>query len=338
MQLARLHMQSGSLEGLWSLHGKAGDLPIVSPLVGVDVRTDQPKVDGTIRWHSWTFFNLSTPHNLPHSSSLLSPQHGSMASNADDDAFDRKTEAFIDWFQRRPGATISPKIRVADLRQSNAGRGVGAAPLPPLAICPPSDLSLVAVEDIEDDHELFSVPHKDVLSVENSFLNASHPEIFKQLDSWNSLVLTMIYEDGQGIESGWWPYLNILPTDFDTLIYWTPEELAELQGSAVLAKIGKETAESSFIKILLPLVQKHWELFAAHAETFHGTNAKKRLVELAHRMATLIMACGFDLESEPLSEGEEEECGSSQQAYELNKGMVPLADMFNADGNLNNVR
>lgn len=195
------------------------------------------------------------------------------------------------------------------------------------------------MEDIEIDHELFSVPHKHVLSVENSFLSASHPRIFEQLDSWNSLVLAMIYEDGQGTESEWWPYLNILPTDFDTLIYWSPEELAELQGSAVLGKIGKETAEASFTRILLPIVQKYWDQFAAHAEIFHGPHAAKRLIELAHRMATLIMAYGFDLENEPSSENdeEEEEGGSSQQAYELNKGMVPMADMFNADGDLNNV-
>lgn len=199
------------------------------------------------------------------------------------------------------------------------------------------------MEDIEIDEELFSVPHRDVLSVENSSLYASHPGIFEHLDSWNSLVLTMMYEDGQGVDSAWWPYLNILPTEFDTLMYWSPGELAELQGSAVLDKIGKRTAETSFIEILFPIVQKHWELFAAHAQAFHGTNAGKRLVEIAHRMATLIMAYGFDLENEPSSEQgeeeveEEEEGGSSQQAYELNKGMVPLADMFNADGDLNNV-
>ena len=204
--------------------------------------------------------------------------------------------------------------------------------------CISSDLSLVAVEAIGDDEELFNISTKDVLSVENSFLNDSHPEIFQRLDSWNSLILTMIYEDGQGQESEWWPYLSILPTRFDTLIYWSSSELAELQGSAVLDKIGKEAAEHSFVKILLPIVQKHYKQFGAHAEHFHGSNATQALIDLAHRMATLIMAYGFDLESEPASEEEEEEGGSSQQAYESNKGMIPLADMFNADGDLNNVR
>ena len=149
----------------------------------------------------------------------------------------------------------------------------------------------------------------------------------------------MIYEDGLGEKSTWWPYLNILPKDFDTLIYWSSDELAELHGSAVLDKIGKTDADKSFKKCLLPLVQQNAEIFGNHAQAFASTDAESAFLELAHRMATLIMAYGFDLENESSSsEDEEDEAnGSSQSAYELNKGMVPLADLFNADGDLNNV-
>ena len=84
---------------------------------------------------------------------------------------------------------------------------------------------------------------------------------------------------------------------------------------------------------LLPVVQQQPELFGRYAQEFGGSNASTVLLNLAHRMATLIMAYGFDLEPEyPSSEEEyeEEADGSSQLAYELNKGMVPLADLFNA--------
>lgn len=149
----------------------------------------------------------------------------------------------------------------------------------------------------------------------------------------------MIHEDGQGQDSRWWPYLQILPTNFDTLIYWSPSELAELEGSAVLDKIGKDDADASFTKFLLPIVQQDPDLFGRYSKNFGGNDAKAVLLELAHRMATLIMAYGFDLETEtPSSDEEEEMDGSSQSAYELNKGMVPLADLFNADGDMNNVR
>lgn len=149
----------------------------------------------------------------------------------------------------------------------------------------------------------------------------------------------MIYEDGRGHDSMWWPYLKILPHHFDTLIYWSPSELAQLQGSAVLDKIGKEAAGKVFQNTLLPIVQAKSSLFGQHCQKFCGPDAAKTLLDLAHRMATLIMAYGFDLENEPPSEeDEEEEGGSSQSAYELHKGMIPLADMFNADGDFNNVR
>ncbi len=151
----------------------------------------------------------------------------------------------------------------------------------------------------------------------------------------------MIYEDGQGNASEWWPYLHILPTHFDTLIYWSSSELAELHGSAVLEKIGKEAAEQSFVKTLLPRVLKYHHLFGAYASVFQSGRAAQELQILAHKMATLIMAYGFDLEKEPISGAEEEEEDDGEdvgEGYESNKGMVPLADLFNADGDLNNVR
>ena len=207
--------------------------------------------------------------------------------------------------------------------------------------CSLANKDLVAVENIEEDEELFSIAHSVVLTVQNSGLQSVKPAMLEHLDAWNSLVLVMIYEDGLETKSKWWPYLNILPREFDTLIYWSPEELAELQGSAVLDKIGKNDADMSFKKSLLPAVTRDAELFGRHAQAFAGSNAEIALLELAHRMATIIMAYGFDLESGSTSSSEYGEDdgadGSSQCAYELNKGMVPLADLFNADGDLNNV-
>ena len=197
----------------------------------------------------------------------------------------------------------------------------------------------VALEDIQEDEELFSIAPSDVLTIQNSSLQRLKPDMLERLDAWNSLILVMIYEDGQGKDSAWWQYLAILPSEFDTLIYWSPSELSELQGSAVLDKIGKDDADSSFKKLLLPILQEHSQLFGHHAQTFGSLNAVPAVLEIAHRMATLIMAYGFDLVAEPPSDEDEEEEpeGSSQSAYELNKGMIPLADLFNADGDLNNV-
>lgn len=145
----------------------------------------------------------------------------------------------------------------------------------------------------------------------------------------------MIYEAGRGEDSKWWPYLQLLPTKFDTLMYWTQAELAELQGSLVIDKIGKDDANRLFIESLLPVVQDHARLFGTFASAFQGVNAKSALLELAHRMATLIMAYAFDIAHD--DDSDEGSLDDSFILADLPKAMIPLADIFNAEGEKMNV-
>ncbi|KAL9129133.1 MAG: hypothetical protein Q9217_002343 [Psora testacea] len=238
--------------------------------------------------------------------------------SSEDDDYETKTICFWRWFQQRPHTSVSPKICIADLRAQGQGRGV------------------LATRDIEKDEELFTLPLSDVLTTENSALNSTLQGKLSRLQTWDALVLTMIYEDGRGKDSTWWPYLSILPTEFDTLIYWSTSELAELQGSAVVGKIGKDEADEHFRNDLFPIVQTDPTLFGRHAKAFTGSNAEADFVRLGHRMATLILAYGFDLEPVISSEDDEEENEDANLPVDLEKGMVPLADLLNADGDLNN--
>lgn len=182
---------------------------------------------------------------------------------------------------------------------------------------------------------LLSIPCSDLLTVQNSDLPKRIPNAFDGLDHWTSLVLVMIYEAGRGEDSKWWPYLQLLPTEFDTLMYWTPAELAELQGSLVLDKIGKDDANRLFIESLLPVVQDHAHLFGIFASAFQNVSAKGTLLELAHRMATLIMAYAFDITYN--DDSDEDSLDDSSTLGDLPKAMIPLADLFNAEGEKMNV-
>lgn len=184
---------------------------------------------------------------------------------------------------------------------------------------------------------LFRIPHNAVLSTANSDLKEHIPHELAALDPWLSLVLVMIYEFGKGRASRWWKYWQVLPYELDTLVYWSPAELAELQGSAVLSKIGKEDADKAFIDSLLPLATEYADLFGAYATTFKGSNAQRDFLTLAHRMATLVMAYAFDIEGEEKAEAADEDGFISDDEENPPKGMVPLADMLNADGDRNNV-
>ena len=160
------------------------------------------------------------------------------------------------------------------------------------------------------------------------------PHALDDLDTWMSLILTMIYEAGQGPESQWWPYLNILPTEFDTLMYWSSAELAELQASQVLQRIGKEDANSAFLRDLLPIVQEHAQLSGEYGSAFGGPDAESVLLDVAHRMGSLIMAYAFDLQLEAADEGYEDDFSGG---FDSPKAMIPAADLFNADGEMSNV-
>ena len=102
----------------------------------------------------------------------------------------------------------------------------------------------------------------------------------------------------------------------------------------MLNKIRKDDAEESFKRSLLPIVQQQPELFGRHAEGFGGSDPCTVLLNLAHRMASLIMAYGFDIEKQSFTSEDEDDNkgpdGSSHLAYEIPKGMVPMADLFNA--------
>ncbi|KAF8457974.1 hypothetical protein BGX38DRAFT_1138974 [Terfezia claveryi] len=246
------------------------------------------------------------------------------------DDFNMLSEQFMTWLKSRPGVSINPNIALVDLRSENAGRGViSTAPLVP-------------------ETPFFTLPHSSTLSVLTSPLTTKFiPDAMAKLgqeNPWIALVLALLYETRP--DSEWKPYIDILPRDFDTLMYWTPLELKSLTGSAVLGKIGKDEAEEEFKSMLGPIINSHRDLFQATELQFDvltdGVD-ESSLLSCAHRMASCIMSYSFDIkktvsnpnttdDSDSSSEDEEDE---EAQYY---KAMVPLADLLNADADKNNAR
>ncbi|KAJ9642960.1 Ribosomal lysine N-methyltransferase 4 [Coniosporium tulheliwenetii] len=239
-----------------------------------------------------------------------------------EDDFDARSEAFMAWL-KQSGAEISEKIQLADLRTQHAGRGV------------------VALHDIAEDEPLFTIPRSAILTSANSSLAQTHPSLLSALpDPWLALTLAMLHEHLLGASSRWSPYFAILPTDFDTLMFWTDDELAELQASAVRHKIGKEAADAAFREHILPVVRQHRDVFFG-AATGAPELPDAEILALAHRMGSTIMAYAFDMEPEGGSAGkevDEEGYASEEEDEALPKGMVPLADMLNADADRNNAK
>ncbi|THW59220.1 SET domain-containing protein RMS1 [Aureobasidium pullulans] len=252
--------------------------------------------------------------------------------------FQAKSDVFLNWFKSQSGATYDSRLQLTDLRDRGAGRGI------------------IATSDIPAETDLFIIPRKSVISVENSELSKKLPRIFTGLknldadgddgmadgddeeeslsmpDPWLDLIMVMVYEYLQGDNSAWKTYFEVLPNSFDTLMFWGQSELNELQASAVKDKVGKESADEMFETKVLPVVK-------AHEDVFYSAGAQKlsdeQIVELAHRMGSIIMAYAFDLENNEEDEDDEQEGWVQDLEGTQAMGMVPMADMLNADAEFN---
>ncbi|KAJ5376375.1 hypothetical protein N7509_013261 [Penicillium cosmopolitanum] len=244
----------------------------------------------------------------------------------DPSSFQQQSNNFISWLEGSPGVKVNSKILLADLRATGAGRGI------------------VARTNIEEGEELFSIPRSLILAVQNSDLKSLLPQDVENLGPWLSLMLVMIFEYLKGPSSQWAPYFQILPTQFDTLMFWSAAELQELQASAIVDKIGKQGADESILESIAPVVRANPSLFppVGQLSSYEGDAGAAALLELAHMMGSLIMAYAFDIEK---SEDDDDEMNDADDSYmtddeeeQLSKGMVPLADLLNADADRNNAR
>lgn len=257
------------------------------------------------------------------------------------DHFQGLSSNFLKWFKSNPGTRLSTKITLADLRSGGAGRGVGLSNEHFLVRSSHLILVLVANAAISTGEELFAIPRNLVLQTTNSELYSKIPDFFADLGPWDSLILVLVYEYLRRHSSPWFPYLQLLPTTFETLMFWTPAELLELQGSAVVDKIGKESAEENWNHTILPIMMEDEALFPLSTE--NATDRQRQLLQLAHMTGSMIMAYAFDLDADSYGKSDrnaadEGDSDLTEDEDHPTKGMVAFADMLNADAHRNNAR
>ncbi|KAI7967288.1 hypothetical protein MJO29_000565 [Puccinia striiformis f. sp. tritici] len=169
---------------------------------------------------------------------------------------------------------------------------------------------MIAITDIKKGTNLFSIPRRaggknsfssPLLSVQSSTLlsNLNTQDRLKISRNWIPLLLVLLYERVQAIldptgSRSWAPYFDTLPQEFDTLMFWSPEELAELTGSTITEKIGKEEAEQDYFEVIKPLIESRADIFVVPEGTSWETNYG---ISRYHQMGSLILSRSFHVEA-----------------------------------------
>jgi len=109
-------------------------------------------------------------------------------------------------------------------------------------------------------------------------------------------------------------------------MFWSEEELVELKGTEVASRIGKAKSEEQYVTLLLPIIEANPALF----------DMKKCGLDAFHRMGSLVLAYSFGRNAHG-HDGEDYEESDEDEKEKNDIAMVPLADMLNANPQLNNV-
>jgi hypothetical protein len=224
-------------------------------------------------------------------------------------------------------------VALADFRDQGAGRG------------------MIATARIASDTTLFTIGRESVLSIENCDLFKAIPNIFDKTASsplirfdervsrslpsnildedaevvipqaWLGLIYVLIYEHFKGHDSKWKPYLDVLPRKFDTPMFWSDNELAELQDSRLRQRIARSDADAFFEQKVVPTIRAHWHVFQPNP----GIDVDdSEIISLAHRMGSTIMAYSFNMTADD-DEGQSESSVTTDQSSAVEPKNVEIS-------------
>lgn len=126
----------------------------------------------------------------------------------------------------------------------------------------PEGLGLVAQKDIARNEVVLEVPRKFWI-YPDTVAASEIGSVCNGLKPWVSVALFLMREKKLGDASSWKPYIDILPDSTNSTIYWSEEELSELQGSQLLnTTLGvKDLVANEFAKLEEEVIVPHKRLF-----------------------------------------------------------------------------
>lgn len=285
-----------------------------------------PVLSGLVRWSRGPFV-LRLPSSVllsPLKAVLLSDSSGT--SGATSDSTPQFTEKCLESIPTHSTLSSGPDRSMTDseIGHQRLTRLLDAHFMPanarPLVVAQQEgdeQVGIYAIDTITQDRLIGTIPRLEMLSSSNSpMMELLSGTASTGMDEWPLLILTLLYEGRQG---RWSSYLATLPTTFSTPMFWSEQELRELQGTSLLSKIGKEEADAMYRDQIEPILQQQPDKF------LHG-------IEQFHRMGSLIMAYAIDLPLTPSSSptvADQDKLDDSDEDEEVTeKLMCPLLDLL----------
>ncbi|WBW71726.1 ribosome L32 lysine methyltransferase Set13 [Schizosaccharomyces osmophilus] len=264
----------------------------------------------------------------------------------------------LKWAVEKNGYTISEKLELKDLQSVHPSLGIG----------------FVAAQDIKEDEELVTFSKKNVLCLSNSELTKI-PEVI-DLPGWAALLLTMAYENSKP-DSFWRPYLDVFPSRdrITSPFFWEEVKKKELLSGTVLeSNQDYKEIDNLWKHSIEPIKQQYPDLFSNvnfeeyarmaavmlaysfdtkkpvrkeekdESKKISGEASTSKEVEDAKGVSSLeqredgVPKKKEEEEEEEDSEAEDSDVESEYDPEEFEKSMCPVADMFNGDDELCNIR
>ncbi|XP_022972838.1 ribulose-1,5 bisphosphate carboxylase/oxygenase large subunit N-methyltransferase, chloroplastic-like isoform X2 [Cucurbita maxima] len=125
----------------------------------------------------------------------------------------------------------------------------------------PEGLGLATTKDLSKNEVVLEVPKRFWINPD-AVTDSEIGNACSGLKPWVSVALFLIRENLKD-DSRWRRYLDILPPQTDSTVFWSEEELEELQGTQLLSTTlnVKEYVKSEFLKVEEQILRHHNDLF-----------------------------------------------------------------------------
>lgn len=176
------------------------------------------------------------------------------------------TEVILLPAKSRVHCSVGTETRVQTLWSWAQSQGIQSEAIQPSEV--PEGLGLVTQRPVKKGEELFNVPEAAWINI-TAVRNSSLGQVCEGLKTWVAIAVFLIQESSNS-NSKWRSYLDSLPDTLNSPLFWSDEDLAELQGTQLLGSVVGyfEFLQNEYNKLAEEVLEPNPNLFDPEIFTF----------------------------------------------------------------------